>query len=268
MSIITLLTDFGIDDEYVGIMKGVILSIAPSARIIDITHQIAPQDLIHAAYVIKFSYRYFSRGTVHVVVVDPGVGTSRAILALEIKGHIFLAPDNGILTLLMDTEPIDTIIRVDKKDYFLEPLSRTFHGRDIFAPVAAHLAKGVAIQKFGHPADPKELVRLPIEYPAISDKGELIGLIVSIDRFGNLITNIDLDSLEKFCRTATGKSPEIRIGGDKITGLSSSYENVKPQNPLMIIGSRGCLEIAVNRGSARHRFMAKKGDKVRLTFSE
>ncbi|HPA14269.1 MAG TPA: SAM-dependent chlorinase/fluorinase [Desulfobacterales bacterium] len=267
MSIITLLTDFGVEDEYVGIMKGVILSIAPSARIIDITHQIEPQDLVRAAYITKYSYRYFPRGAVHAVVVDPGVGTSRSILALEIKGHIFLAPDNGILTLLMDSETVDTMIRVDNREYFLESVSRTFHGRDIFAPVAAHLANGVAIKKLGPPADPKQLARLPIQYPAVSNRGELIGFIVSIDRFGNLITNIDWESLEKFCRTGTGKTPEITIAGRKITGLSRSYENVKPKNPLMIIGSRGCIEIAVNRGSARLHFMAEKGDKVKLTFS-
>jgi S-adenosylmethionine hydrolase len=268
MSIITLLTDFGIEDEYVGVVKGVILSIAPSAKIIDITHQIDPQDLVQAAYTIKFYYRYFSRGAVHAVVVDPGVGTFRAIIALEVRDHIFLAPDNGVLTLLLDTEPIDSIIRVNNTDYFLEPVSRTFHGRDIFAPVAAHLAKGVALQKFGPPADLKELVRLPIEYPTLSEKGELMGFIVSIDRFGNLITNIDLVSFEKFSRAETGKTPEIQIGRGRITGLSGSYEDVKPQNPLAIIGSRGCIEIAVNGGSARRHFMAKKGDRVKLTFSE
>lgn len=268
MSIITLLTDFGIDDEYVGIMKGVILSVSPSATIVDITHNIDPQDLIQAAYVIESSYRYFPEGTVHVVVVDPGVGSNRAIIAIEKAGHLFLAPDNGILSLLMDEGKIDSIVRVENSSYFLESVSRTFHGRDIFAPVAAHLSTGVNIKKLGRPIDQKDIIHLGIEKPFISDKNELVGTIVSIDRFGNLITNIDFDSLETFCKTGTGKRPEFWIDEDKIVGLSQSYESAGLQKPLAIIGSRGYLEIAVSCGSARRHFTAEKGDKVRVILSD
>jgi len=267
-SIITLLTDYGINDEYVGVMKGVILSVNPSATIIDISHHIDPQDLVQAAYLIKSTYKYFPKGTVHVIVVDPGVGSDRAIVALEMRGHIFIVPDNGVSTLLMEEAEVDSIIRLDNPSYFLESVSQTFQGRDIFAPVAAHISRGVEINKLGKPIDQRDLVRLSIQKPFISDKGELIGTVVSIDRFGNLITNIELSSLEKFCEKSKEKELKVWIGESKITGLSKSYESVNSQSPLVIIGSRGFLEIAVNCGSARRHFMAAKGDTVRIVLPD
>jgi len=260
MSIITLITDFGVDDEYVGVMKGVILSINPAAIIVDITHHIEPQDLIQTAYIIKYSFKYFPEGTVHVVVVDPGVGSDRAIIALEVTGHIFLAPDNGVLTFLMAKGNIGSVVRVENSCYFLESVSQTFHGRDIFAPVAGHLSKGIKIKTLGTPIDKIDLKRLPIKYPSISNSGELVGAVVFIDIFGNLVTNIDAKNLDKFCKTCNEKRLEFRIGQNKIIGLSKSYESVLPQTPLAIIGSRGYLEIAVNCGNARRYFMADKGD--------
>jgi len=261
-SIITLITDFGVDDEYVGVMKGVILSVNPAAIIVDITHHIEPQDLIQAAYIIKYSFKYFPEGTVHVVVVDPGVGSDRAIIALEVTGHIFLAPDNGVLTLLMDEGNIGSVVRVENSCYFLESVSQTFHGRDIFAPVAGHLSKGIKIETLGTPIDKIDLERLPIKYPGISNSGELFGTVVSIDRFGNLITNIDVNSLDKLCKSGKERKLQIRIGQNKIVGLSKSYESALPQSPLALIGSRGYLEIAVNCASARRYFMANRGDIV------
>ena len=268
MSIITLLTDFGIEDAYVGTIKGVILSVNPSAMIVDITHQIDPQDLIEAAYVIKSSYRYFPKGTVHVIVVDPGVGSDRAIVALEMMGHIFLAPDNGVLTLLMDEGRIDSITRVNNSHYFLEPLSQTFHGRDIFAPVGAHISKGVDLKKLGSGLDRNDLVHLSIRKPSISDKGELVGTIVSVDRFGNCITNIDLNCLEKFYKPGFEKNLVIAIGEYEIKGLSKSYDGVGLKQPLAIIGSLGYLEIALNCGSASRHFRAQKGDTIRVILSD
>jgi len=262
MSIITLISDFGVNDEYVGVMKGVILSINPAAIIVDITHHIEPQDLIQAAYIIKHSFKYFPEGTVHVVVVDPGVGSDRAIIALEMTGHIFLAPNNGVLTLLMDEGNIGSIVRVEDSRYFLESVSRTFHGRDIFAPVAAYLSKGIGIKALGAPIDKVDLERLSVKYAGISNNGELVGAVVFIDRFGNLITNIDAKSLDKFCKACNKKRLEFRIGQNKIIGLSKSYESALPQNPLAIIGSRGYLEIAVNCASASRYFMADRGDIV------
>jgi S-adenosylmethionine hydrolase len=268
MSIITLLTDFGIEDAYVGTIKGVILSVNPSAMIVDITHQIDPQDLIEAAYVIKSTYRYFPKGTVHVIVVDPGVGSDRAIVALEMMGHIFLAPDNGVLTLLMDEGRIDSITRVKNSHYFLEPLSQTFHGRDIFAPVGAHISKGVDLKKLGSGLDRNDLVHLSIRKPSITDEGELVGTIVSVDRFGNCITNIDLNCLEKFYKPGFEKNLVIAIGECEIKGLSKNYDGVGLKQPLAIIGSLGYLEIALNCGRASRHFGAQKGDPIRVILSD
>lgn len=149
MSIITLMTDFGVIDEYVAIMKGAILSVNSSAKIIDITHQIDPQDLIGAAYRIESVYKYFPVGTIHAIVVDPGVGSERSIIAVKMFDHIFLAPDNGVLTLLLNEGKTSAIVRIENSKYFLKSISRTFHGRDIFASVSAHLSKGLPIEWLG-----------------------------------------------------------------------------------------------------------------------
>jgi len=265
MSIITLTTDFGTDDEYVGIMKGVILSLNPSAVIVDITHHIDPQDLLQAAYTIYSSYRYFPQKTVHVVIVDPTVGSDRKIIAFKITDHIFLAPDNGVLTLLINERKINSIARIDNTNYFLDPVSRTFHGRDIFAPVSAHLSMGVPIIKLGTPVAQKNLICLSIPKPYFSDNGELVGSIISIDHFGNLITNINLDDLEKIDNTVPGKKLCINVGSYKISGLSQNYSSTIPDHPLAIIGSRGYLEISVNSGNAANHFMVEKGDVVRIS---
>jgi len=265
MSIITLTTDFGTDDEYAGIMKGAILSLNPSAVIVDITHHIDPQDLVRAAYTIYSSYRYFPQGTVHVVVVDPTVGSDRKIIAFKKTDHIFLAPDNGVLTLLINEGNIDSITRIDNTSYFLKPVSRTFHGRDIFAPVSAHLSMGVPIKKLGPPVAQNKLICLSILEPYFSDNGELVGSIISIDHFGNLITNINLDNLEKIDHTVSDKKLCINVGRDKITGLSQNYSTAMTGHPLAIIGSRGYLEISVNGGNAANHFMAEKGDVVRIS---
>ncbi len=264
MSIITLITDFGTDDEYAGIMKGVILSINPSVNIIDVTHGIDPQDLIHAAYIIQYSYSYFPEGTVHVIVVDPTVGSDRSIISLEAMGHFFIAPDNGVLKFIIDEGNVDSIIHVNNARFFLEPVSRTFHGRDIFAPVSAHLSMGVQINELGTPLEQKNLADLSIPKPNFSDKGELTGLIVSIDRFGNLITNIDKAVIDKFYNSDMGKKLEIIVGRRKIRGLSPNYNSVKPNCPIAVIGSRRYLEIAVNCGSAKNHFMVEKGDTIRV----
>ena len=268
MPIITLLTDFGVEDEYVGIMKGVILTINPAATIVDISHHIDPQDLLRAAYMIQASYKYFPPGTVHVAVVDPGVGSDRDIIAVKTKEHILLAPDNGVLTFLNNDKRIEAIVRVENPDYFLDTVSQTFHGRDIFAPVAAHLSAGLDISKLGPPLDQRNLVTLCIHEPYVSENDELIGTIASIDRFGNLITNIDEKTLKKFRKTASGTRLEIQMGEYKMIGLSQSYESVEPQSALAIMGSRGYLEIAVSCGNAEQHFIAEKGDIVRIRLTE
>ena len=264
MSIITLLTDFGTQDTYVGVMKGAILSINPFAVVVDVCHYIDPQDLIEAAYLIKSSYKYFPKGTVHIIVVDPGVGGNRSIVAVKLSDHIFLAPDNGVLTLLMDEGEVETIIRVENTHYFLNSISQTFHGRDIFAPVGSHISKGVPIEKLGPHLGIQNLIRLSIPKPYISDKNELIGMIISIDRFGNCISNINENGLNKFVKNGSAKSFEINIGKTVIKRLSRSYTDVGPGCPLAIVGSFGYLEIALNCDNAGRQLNVKKGDAITL----
>ena len=246
-------------------MKGVILSLNPSAVIVDITHHIDPQDLVQAAYTIYSSYGYFPQGTVHAVIVDPAVGSDRKIIAFKKTGHIFLAPDNGVLTLLINKGNINSIASIDNTSYFLDPVSHTFHGRDIFAPVSAHLSMGVPIKKLGTSVAQKNLMCLSIREPYFSDNGELVGSIVSIDHFGNLITNIDLNDLEKIDNTVAGKKLFINVGRDKIRGLSQNYSSVVTGRTLAIIGSRGYLEISINGGNAANHFMVEKGDVVSIS---
>lgn len=264
MSIITLLTDFGTKDAYVGVMKGVMLSINPSAKVVDVCHYIDPQDLIAAAYLINSSYRYFPKGTIHIIVVDPGVGGSRSIVAVKLSGHIFLAPDNGVLTLLMDEGEVDTIVRVENSRYFLDSISRTFHGRDIFAPVGSHVSMGVPIEKLGSRLVLQDLSRLNIPKPYLSNKDELTGVIISIDRFGNCISNIDENCLRKFVKNGSEKKLEINIGKTVIKSLSYTYTDAEPKRPLALIGSFGYLEIASNCENAGQMLNIKKGDTIIL----
>lgn len=264
MPVISILSDFGTDDEYVGVMKGVMLSICPSVTIVDITHQIDPQDIHQAAYLVPSYYHFFPEGTVHIVVVDPGVGSRRGILAVNHRRHFFIAPDNGVLTLLLNAEKSATIIRVDNPAYFLKPLSSTFHGRDIFAALGAHLSSGTKLELLGSNIDVKAVVHLNDLQCRISEAGELIGRIVAMDRFGNLITNIDSISLAAFCETEALRRPQIHIGSFVISELSNTYSDAAPAAPLALIGSRNYLEIAVNGGNAKKKLQVKKGDPVRL----
>ncbi len=267
MSVITLTTDFGDTDEYVGVLKGVILGINPQAQIVDITHQIDPHDLIQGAVVVQSAYSYFPPGTVHVVVIDPGVGGDRSILAMELGGHTFLAPNNGVLSRVMEKTQIDIIIEVENREFFLQPVSRTFHGRDIFAPVAAHLSAGLEIEKLGPRLDEHQIETLRIPKPEASGSGGITGMIVSIDRFGNLITNIDFKCLNFFCKHDT-KQPEFRIGDYRIKGLSKNYASAGTSAPVALVGSRGFLEIAVNCGNAAAFFKVQKGDLVVITLAD
>ncbi|MFA7013696.1 MAG: SAM-dependent chlorinase/fluorinase [Desulfobacterales bacterium] len=260
--IITLTTDFGLEDEYVGVMKGVILSICPAATIVDITHGISPQNRIQAAYIIDAAYRYFPAGTIHLAVVDPGVGTGRAMAALRADGHVFLAPDNGVLSFLLQKDGIFAV-RLNRSEYFLKDVSTTFHGRDVFAPAAAHLAAGVDLEALGEPVDCGALKTLDLGRPRIGADGRLSGTVVWADRFGNLTTSIDAASLDAYLRSKSGSAqPVIRIGEYRIAGLSSAYADAEPGRVLALIGSRGYLEISVNRGNAHKDLRINNHDPV------
>jgi len=267
---ITLLTDFGTTDEYVGVMKGAILSINPTVTVVDITHHIEPQNIMQATYMVPAVYPFFPKGTVHVIVVDPGVGSDRSILALKTQGHIFLAPNNGVLTFLLKSDTVDELFLVENNAFFLKnslsTVSCTFHGRDIFAPVAAHLSMGLALSKLGPPAELQDQIRAPLPHCFINTDNNLIGAIIAIDHFGNLITNIDASCLRQFCSQERNKRLDIFICNRKISGITASYAGVAPQTALTLMNSRGFLEIAVNGGNAANCFNAQKGDVVTLSI--
>jgi S-adenosylmethionine hydrolase len=266
MSIITLLTDFGTEDEYVGLMKGVILSINPRVTIVDITHRIGSQDVVQAAITIHSAYRYFPAGSVHLAVVDPGVGTQRSLLALEKREHFFIAPDNGILTLLINETDITALVRITNSDFFLHPVSRTFHGRDIIAPIGAHLTRGVELSQLGPEMDPGDAVRLESLQACMLKDGEIIGKIIAIDHFGNLISNVGAWQLARYNQAALSSKLKIKIGSHVIQGLSDTYAAVRSKAPLALIGSRGYLEVAVNAGHAARILKVRQGDTVRVTI--
>ena len=258
--IITLTTDFGTSDTYVGVMKGVILSINPNVRIVDLTHAIPPQDIYEAAFSIYGAHSYFPKGTIHIIVVDPGVGSDRQAIVSRIDGAFFVCPDNGVLSYLLQNvgneggQPIDSVA-IQNSAYYLPEVSNTFHGRDIFAPVAAHLSLGVSLDDIGPPV--QTLVQLPI--PKIDISGDtLIGQIIKIDRFGNLITNISKGAFEAFLNDDA--TYEIRVGNASLNRLNSAYADAEIGEPLAIMGSLALLEIAVNGGNAEKQFGLKRGE--------
>lgn len=259
MAIITLLTDFGTTDPYVGIIKGVILQINPQAGIVDISHGIDPQDVAQAAHDVAFYYRCFPEDTVHVVVVDPGVGSNRAVLAVRSQDQTLVAPDNGVLSLVLQQHPPPAVIRVTDERFFRQPVSRTFHGRDIFAPVAAQLSLGLPLARLGPPMPPGEAVALATPKPSRTKDGSVMGSIVAVDRFGNLITDIGPDVVDRFFPGVDQKKLLFTIGDRAIAGVVETYEAVGPGQPLVLIGSRGCFEVSVNRDSAARLIGAGRG---------
>jgi len=257
MHIITLMTDFGFKDNFVGVMKGVIFGINPAARIVDICHEIAPQDIMGAAITLKTSYKFFPRNTVHVVVIDPGVGSGRLPILVKTKDYYFIGPDNGVLSLALEGEKIEGIVYLNNYEFHLAPLSDTFHGRDIFAPVAAYISKDISYQLFGKGIKDYKKIKLP--KPKIKQHS-IIAEVIYIDRFGNLFTSISQDLKHKI------KNPTVKIKGRTIKGIKKSYASAKPNRPLAVWGSSGFLEIAVNLGSAKDKLDADIGDKVELAL--
>jgi len=259
VSIITLTTDFGLADGYVGTMKGIILGISPTATIVDISHEIAPQDVHEAAYTLYAAYSYFPQGSIHVVVVDPGVGSERRAIALRTPQATFVAPDNGVLSYVVAGERVEEIVHVTNPRYHLPPVSRTFHGRDIFAPIAAHLARGIPLAELGEPLT--EIVAFPLPRPQVRPDGTIVGQVIHIDRFGNLITSIMSKDLADHPLLREGI---IGIKGQSIRGTANNYAEGAPGKLLALIGSSDHLEIAVSGGSASQTLEAKVGDEVLL----
>ena len=255
--IITLCSDFGLRDGYVAAMKGVILGIAPDARLVDITHDLPRGDVQEAAFTLWSAYRFFPRGTVHLVVVDPGVGSDRRAIAVRTEGHLFVAPDNGVLDYSLRQEPMLGAVALTHRAYWRTPeVSRTFHGRDIFAPAAAHLANGVPLTDLGDAI--QGLVSLDHPSPVVQGDGSIDGHVIHVDRFGNLVTDIPAVML------AERRDWRIIIGRESVCGLRETYASVGSGELLALIGSLGHLEIAVRDGDARQATGGDVGATVQL----
>lgn len=261
--VITLTTDFGLNDHYVGTIKGVILNLVPEAEIVDICHSVQPYDVLDGALTLAQSYSYFPSGTIHVVVVDPGVGTARRPVLVSTQRHYFVAPDNGVLSLVYEREERLNVWHITAEHYFLQPVSATFHARDVFAPIAAQLAKGVTPEKLGEAVT--DFVRFTAPKPKQVDANTLRGVVLKVDRFGNLITNITpADAPGLFAEN----TPAFRmtVAGYEVQEMKENYAQGVPGQVFGILGSMGYLEIAANRGAAAKATGAGKGAEVLLTL--
>ena len=259
--IITLTTDFGLQDHYVSAMKAVMLGIAPDVRFVDVSHEIPAQDIMAGAWVVKNTAFLYPPGTVHLVVVDPGVGTSRHPIALKIKDQYFVGPDNGIFSLLFKEYEYEAY-KLNNSTYWAQGLSNTFHGRDVFAPVSAHLSTGVSLDEIGEPID--DLVTYHWAVP-IADKDGLQGWVVHIDRFGNLITNISDELIEDHLKR---KSVKIYVGNTMLDKVVSTFGDVEEGEPAAFIGSSGMLEIGINKGNAARMLSVDKGAQISIVLQK
>jgi S-adenosylmethionine hydrolase len=239
-------------------MKGVLLTICPGAQLVDISHEITPYAISEAAFTIEQVWRCFPHGTVHLVVIDPGVGSARRPILVEAGGHFFVAPDNGVLTMVFDSTPKQKVRGITASHYFREPVSQTFHGRDIFAPVAARLAADVEPARFGKRI--KDAVRLDFAKPVRRGPKRWTGAVLKIDRFGNLITNFDSNAW----RHLAERSFEIKIGTRSVVKLARHYSGMSDGELFAIAGSAGFLEISMNRGSAATAVDARPGSVIEL----
>jgi S-adenosyl-L-methionine hydrolase (adenosine-forming) len=261
--IVSITTDFGEDDHFVGVMKGVILSINPEAVIVDINHQVNSYDIFDGAYSLLQSYRYFPPGTVHLVVVDPGVGSGRRPIIVQTKKYKFVAPDNGVLSFVYELEESVEVRHATASHYFLDSVSKTFHGRDIFAPLAAWLSRGLETDKFG--AVITDYARFASPRPTWANDALLKGVAIKVDKFGNVITNIAPADVPQLF----GENPapfRIRINGHEVTRLCQSFAAGGPSELFAIAGSSGFLEICMNRGSAAGVLKVNRGAEVEVAL--
>jgi len=263
--IITLTTDFGTNDHFVGAMKGVILDIVPEAAIVDISHAVQAFDVLDGAIAISQVYSLFPAGTVHVVVVDPGVGSIRRPIIASSDGYHFVAPDNGVLSMVYAREERIHVRHITSDHYFRQPVSNTFHGRDIFAPVAAYLAKQVDSHKFGDEIE--DYVRFAAPKPKPSGENRVRAVVLKVDRFGNLITNITPQDIPALF-AAEAAAFKIVVGSKEITSIHASYAEGSPGEVFGILGSMGYLEISANRAPAAQLTGANKGSEVSIAIGD
>ena len=256
--LITITTDFGMHDPYVGMMKGVILGITPKARLVDLTHTVPQGDVLRGSLVLRSAMRYFPRGTVHLAVIDPGVGGKRNPVAIQAEQQFWVGPDNGLFWFLRGGDPPAQIVKLENRSYFLPDQSRTFHGRDIFAPIAAHLSRGVPVHEFGPVIRSLETLSIPaVERPS---PDVLIGNIIYVDHFGNCISNITPDEQDITPLSAW----YVELSDDRRLPLKQYYGQVAEHDPLALIGSSGYLEIAVRNGSASESLGMIRGSRFTL----
>lgn len=262
--IVTLTTDFGLRDGYVAAMKGAMLHVEPALTLVDVSHQVPPQDVMAAGFVLRQAAPTFPDGTVHLVVVDPGVGTDRRAIAADVtvagRRQRFVGPDNGILPLLLGEDAPDAVVALDKPEWWAGPPSRTFHGRDIFGPVAAALAAGRALDEVGTPAADLTPMHWPL--PRTDDQG-VDGMVVHIDRFGNCVTNIAREALDAH---AQGRRFKCYVGSSVLQRHAETYGATAQGEPLTLFGSSGHLEIAVNGGDAATLLSVQRGASVNVVF--
>ncbi len=267
--VVSLLTDFGLLDVYAGVMKGVILGICPAAELVDLTHGIQPQNVTEAAFLLLSAAPYFPEGTVHVAVVDPQVGTGRGVICARARGQLFLAPDNGLLSPLLEEWAPAELFAVENSRYFLPEVSRTFHGRDIFAPVAAHLARGLDPAELGPKIE--SCRRIELSRARRASDGSLLGEVIHVDAFGNLVTNIRREDLVALLDSDAGSEPQelaerfrVETAGSSIVALSETYAAVTAGALLALIGSSGRLEVSINLGNAAWYLGVAAGEPVRV----
>jgi S-adenosyl-L-methionine hydrolase (adenosine-forming) len=263
--IVTLTTDFGTQDHFVGTVKGVIIDLVPNVQFVDISHSVQPFDVLDGALTIAQAYSYFPTSTVHMVIVDPGVGTARRPLVVSTEKYLFVAPDNGVLSLIYDREERLNVRHITADHYFLPSVSNTFHARDIFAPIAAYLAKAVDPERMGE--EVHDFVRFAAPKPKAVDESTLRGVILKVDRFGNLITNITPKDAPMLFE-AEPMPFRIGVGKKQITKIQTAYADGAPGEVFGILGSMGYLEIAANRNSAAKLTEAGKGTDVNISLGE
>jgi S-adenosylmethionine hydrolase len=258
--IVTFTTDFGAHDHYVGTMKGVVLGIAPAATLVDICHEVVSFDVMDGALTLGQAYRFFPPGTIHVVVVDPGVGGVRRPIIADTGRHVFVCPDNGVLSCVYLHESKVSVRHIVNDRYFLHPVSNTFHGRDIFAPVAAHIAAGVPIEEFGPEIQDCETLSIP--RPQAVGKGQVQGSVLKIDKFGNVVTNITPKDVVEFI--GSGNAFQVKVANTIVSDFRTSYAGAESGQLFSIFGSMGYLEVASNQSSAAETLNIAAGDVVEL----
>ena len=262
--LITITTDFGLTEHYVGVMKGVIYGINPGAAMLDISNAVQPFDLLDGALAISQAYAFFPKDTIHLVVVDPGVGSARRPIVVTAGQYQFVAPDNGVLSFIYEREENVVVRHITSQHYFRSPVSNTFHGRDVFAPVAAYLSKGVEASKFGDPIS--DYVRFQVPKPKSAAPNSWKAVVLKTDRFGNLITNITPATLPQIF-DGSGQPFKVTVGKAEIAKLCSSYAEGGPGELFAILGSSGFLEISTHKGSAARLAAADKGSEVNVTIA-